>query len=372
MIRQGFEVLSFEGFGSAFETINNEDISVVITDLSMPDHSGLDVLKHCKEFSPDLPVILVTAFGTIEAAVMALKNGAFDFILKPFDQDELIRNVQKAIETRKRKNREPGMEIFDANGIGPVPVPLFGIEPSTQLLREQVARISSSRSNVFIYGEVGSGKRSVAHEIHRKSDRSNGPFVQVQCDAIPDIFQIGELFGMEKGPNPISYFSKPGAFELGMTGTILLDEVDALGKDSQNALFSALESEFFSRAHGAKRFPTDFRLIASSSKDITPLLNKGQFHEELYHLLSLEKIDLKPLRYRKKDIQTHLLPYFLQKSCRKRGIPSVTFDDSVENWFMSHHWKGNIGELERTVEKIVNLWVSGPITSDLLIRSGLL
>lgn len=371
LTREGYEVFSFDGFKSALETLNTEDVSVVITDLSMPEHSGLDVLKYCKEYSPDLPVILVTAFGTIEAAVTALKNGAFDFVLKPFDHQELSRILQKAIQTRKRRKREPALEMMNAQGVGPVPVPLFGDESSTVQLREQIERVSRSRSHVYMFGEVGSGKRSIAYEIHRKSDRVRYPFIQVHCDAIPPVFQVGELFGLEKGALPMNFFSKPGSFELGLGGTILLDEVDALGVEAQNALFSALESDFFTRVHGAKKFPVDFRIIATSSKNLTDKVKDGSFHVELFAKLSLEEIILKPLRERKKDIQTDLLPYFLERACRKRGIPTVQCDPVVEEWFMNQEWRGNIGELERTIEQVMNHWTSGSITSDLLSRTGL-
>ncbi len=370
LTREGYEVFSFDGFKNALETLNTEDVSVVITDLSMPEHTGLDVLKYCKDYSPDLPVILITAFGTIEAAVTALKSGAFDFILKPFDQDDLSRILKKAIQTRKRKKREPALEMMNAQGVGPVPVPLFGTEQSTIQLREQTERISATNSHVFMFGEVGSGKRSIAYEIHRKSDRARNPFIQVHCDAIPNVFQVGELFGLEKGAMPMSFFSKPGSFELGLGGTILLDEVDALGVEAQNALFSALENDFFTRVRGAKKFPVDFRIIATSSKDLSQKVKDGTFHVELYAKLTLDKIILKPLRERKKDIQTDLLPYFFDKACRKRGVPPVQIDPLVETWFMNQEWRGNIGELERTVEQLMNQWVKGPITLDLLSLAG--
>lgn len=368
--RQGFEVFSFEGFQQAITTLNTEDVSAVITDLSMPEHSGLDVLKYCKEYSPDLPVVLITAFGTVEAAVTALKNGAFDFVLKPFDQDELIRIIEKAIQTRKRRRREPALEMMSATAVGPVPVPLFGQDPSTVSLREEVYRISATRSPVFMKGEIGSGKRSVAYEIHRKSDRSRGPFIHVHCDAIPPVFQVSELFGTEKGPSPTSFFSKPGSFELGMGGTVFLDEVDALGVDAQNALFTMLENESFSRVHGAKIYPLDFRIITASSKDLDRRVLDGTFHVELYPRLTLEQIQLKPLRERKQDIRTDLLPYFIDQSCRKRGIPNPGMDPSVADWFVQQEWKGNIGELQRAVEKMMNHWVSGPVTVDLLHHLG--
>ena len=372
LIRQGYEVYAFEGLRQAMQTLNTEDISVVVTDLSMPEHSGLDVLKYCKNYSPDLPVVLMTAFGTVEAAVAALKNGAFDFVLKPFEQDDLNRIIQKAIQTRKRKKREPALEMMSAETVGPVPVPLFGQDPSTQQLRENVNRVAATRSHLFMQGEIGSGKRSIAYEIHRKSDRARGPFIQVHADAIPAVFQVAELFGTEKGPSPMSFFSKPGSFELGLGGTILIDEVDALGVEAQNALFTALEQERFSRIHGAKMYPTDFRIIAATSKDINRMVRDGTFHVELFALLSVETLILKPLRERKEDIRTDLLPYFIEKSCRKRGIPNPGYDSAVEDWFAGRDWPGNLGELERVVEKMMNHWSSGMITQDLLFRVGLL
>jgi len=370
LTREGYEVFSFDGFKNAMTTLNTEDVSAVVTDLSMPEHSGLDVLKYCKEYSPDLPVILITAFGTVEAAVTALKNGAFDFVLKPFDQDDLSRILQKAIQTRKRRKREPALELMNAQGVGPVPVPLFGKEGSTVLLREQVERISRTDSNIFMLGEVGSGKRSIAYEIHRKSSRSRAPFIQVHCDAIPAVFQVGELFGLEKGAQPMSFFSKPGSFELGLGGTILLDEVDALGTEAQNALFSALENDFFTRVHGAKKFPSDFRIIATTSKDISQKVKEGTFHVELYAKLTIEKVILKPLRERRQDIKTDLLPYFLEKACRKRGMPVAICEPAVETWFMNQEWRGNIGELERAIELLLNHWKKGAITVDLLSQAG--
>ncbi len=369
--RQGFEVFAFEGFTQAMETLNTENISVVVTDLSMPGHSGLDVLKYCKEYSPDLPVVMITAFGTVEAAVTALKNGAFDFVLKPFDQDELNRIIEKAIQTRKRRTREPALDLMSATAVGPVPIPLFGQDPSTARLRKDVARIASTRSAVFMSGEVGSGKRSIAYEIHRKSDRSRGPFIQVHCDAIPAVFQVSELFGTEKGALPTSFFSKPGSFELGSGGTILLDEVDALGIEAQNALFTMLENECFSRVHGAKIQPVDFRIIAASSKDVGRMVVDGTFHVELFARLTVEQIDLKPLRQRKEDIRTDLLPYFIEKSSRKRGIQVPACEQAVVDWFTLQEWNGNIGELERSVEKMMNQWTGGDITPDLLSRAGL-
>jgi two-component system response regulator AtoC len=354
LTREGYDVSCFEGFDAALPTLNTEDFDVVVTDLSMPGKTGMDVLSYCKQYSPDLPVILITAFGTIEAAVSALKAGAFDFVLKPFDQQELFRIVTKAIESRRRRKRDPMGDAMSAQGIGAIPLPLFGDEKSTRDLRTQVERISKTNSLSLMIGEVGSGKRSVAQEIHRRSDKARGPFVQLHCDAIPELFQMTELFGVEKGAMPMSLFTKPGSMELASNGTLMLEEVGSLSVEAQNALFSALESDYFSRVGGAKRFPVDFRLIATSTKDLSEAVRNGDFHVELFYKLSVETIHFKPLRERKEDIVTHLVPHFIERACRKYGIPTLVCSAEVLDWFKNQPWPGNLGELERKVEQVVN------------------
>jgi len=358
LTREGYDVLAFEGFDAALPTLNTEDVAVVVTDLSMPVKTGMDVLTYCKQYSPDLPVILITAFGTIEAAVSALKAGAFDFVLKPFDQKELFRIVTKAIESRRRRKREPAHDAMSALGVGSVPLPLFGDEESTKALRAQVEQVSKTNSTLLMFGEVGSGKRSVAQEIHRRSDHARGPFVQIHCDAIPEVFQLGELFGTEKGAMPMTLFTKPGAMELASGGTLMLEEIGALGVEAQNALFSALENESFSRIGGARRFPIDFRLIVTSSKDLAKAADEGAFHVELFYKLSVERFSLKPLRERKQDIVTHLVPHFIERACRKLGIPAIECSPDALAWFQNQAWPGNLGELERKVEQAVNRAVS--------------
>jgi two-component system response regulator AtoC len=354
LTREGYDVACFEGFDAALPTLNTENFAVVITDLSMPEKTGMDVLTYCKQYSPDLPVILVTAFGTIEAAVSALKAGAFDFVLKPFDQKELFRIVLKAIESKRRRRREPAVDPMSAMGVGMIPLPLFGDEPSTQQLREQVKVLSKLESPVLMLGEVGSGKRSVAQEIHRNSDHARGPLIQLHCDAIPELFQMTEIFGVEKGAMPMNLFTKPGSMELASGGTLMLEEVGALGVEAQNALFSALENECFSRVGGAKKFPFDFRLVATSSKDLLQAVKEGSFHVELFYKISIEMISLKPLRDRKNDLATHLVPHFIERSCRKLGIAPLPYDFEVLLWFRDQSWPGNLGELERKVEQVVN------------------
>lgn len=356
--REGYQVFEFESFDLAKDVLNTEDIDVVITDLAMPRVSGMQVLEYCQGYSPDLPVIMITAFGTVEAAVAALKNGAFDFILKPFDQGELFRTVQKAIQSRQRRKREPALELMSAQNLGPVAFPLFGSSPDTQLLRDKVALASKSSLPVLMLGEVGTGKRSIAFEIHRKSDRSRGPFIQIQADAIPEVFQKSELLGVEKGAMPSAMFSKPGVFELAQGGTLLIEEITSLGVDAQNALFSALEDEIYYRVGGVKRFPTQFRLIATSSKDWPQLTRSGQFHSELDLKLSADPLELRPLRERTADLQMDLVPYLIGRSAQRRGVPTPQVSAEVFSYLAQLPWAGNLGELERTLDRAFAKMVS--------------
>jgi DNA-binding NtrC family response regulator len=352
--REGYEVLSFESFDSAKLSLNTEAVDVVITDLQMPGASGMDVLNYCKQYAPDLPVVMITAFGTVEKAVAAMHAGAFDFVLKPFQNEELFRILAKAIQSRIRRRREPATEMMSAIGVGAVPLPLFGRSSGAIHFRGEVERVSKSAGSVLMTGEVGTGKRSVAREIHRKSDRARGPFIQVNFEAIPPVFQAAELFGIEKGANPMSLFTKPGAFELAQGGTLFLEEIDSLSIEAQNQFFVALETEFFTRIGGVKRFAVDFRIIATSSRDLISGLKDGSIHVELFQRLSTETLEFVPLRDRKDDLVGEFIPYFVEKAARNKGVPAPKCSAAVLEELSSREWRGNLGELEKTVTRAMN------------------
>jgi DNA-binding NtrC family response regulator len=357
--RGGYEVQAFESFASAKLALDTQDFDVVITDLQMPESSGMDVLGYCRQYSPDLPVILITAFGTVERAVTAMQLGAFDFILKPFQNEELFRILTQATESRIRRRREPATDLMSAVGVGPVPIPLFGSSPPAQALREEVDRISRAGGSVLLMGEIGTGKRSVAREIHRRSNRARGPFIQIHAEAIPPVFQATELFGVEKGADPAHFFSKPGALELATGGTVFLEDVDALTPEVQNRLFTALEDECFSRVGGMRRFPLDCRIITTSSRDFDTLIRDSRFHVELHYQLSSEVLFLKPLRDRREDLVSDFVPFFIERAARKRGIPAPRCSPKAQEWLLARDWPGNLGELERKVFQAVNRCDSG-------------
>ena len=203
-------------------------------------------------------------------------------------------------------------------------------------------------------GEVGTGKRSIAYELHRKSTHARGPFIHLNSDAIPPVFQLTEIFGVEKGATPMSLFSKPGSLELAQGGTLFIEEIGALGVEVQNELFAALEQEYFSRVGGLKKFPNDFRMIVTNGDDFSNAIREGSFHVELFHKLSVETIYLKPLRERREDIATHLVPYFVDRACHRLAVPKLTLPPEVVQWFKVQPWPGNFGELEKTVQQVVN------------------
>jgi two-component system response regulator AtoC len=363
MEREGFLAYAFASLKEAKSTLNEQDIDAVLTDLSMPEENGIDVLNYCKKYSPDLPVILMTAYGTVEAAVTALKGGAYDFILKPFEHEDLFRILRNAIQSRKRRKREPGLDPGElgrgeqspfTSVIGSVPVPLFGDQPDTLQLRKTVQLLTRTRSSAVFEGEIGTGKRSIAFEIHRRSEFARGPFVQLNVDAIPDAFQISELFGFEKGAMPLSMVARPGRLELATRGTLLLEEVSALSIDAQNALLLALENEYFCRLGGVKRFPMDLRILCTTTENLSAKVEAGRFNPELYQKLAVQVVPIQPLRCRQLDLVTHLIPYFLAKACQKRGVPLRQLSPDQFQWAKNQKWEGNLGQLERWVQQIVN------------------
>ena len=359
--RGGYEVQAFESFSAAKLSLDTQDFDVVITDLQMPDASGMDVLSYCRQYSPDLPVILITAFGTVERAVSAMQMGAFDFILKPFQNEELFRVLSKATESRIRRRSEPASDLMSAVGVGPVPIPLFGASLSAAGLRDEVDRISRGGGSVLLLGEVGTGKRSIAYEIHRRSNRARGPFIQIHAEAIPPVFQGTELFGVEKGADPAHFFSKPGALELAAGGTLLIEDLDALSPEVQSRFFTAMDDDFFSRVGGMRRFPIDCRIMTTSSRDFDAWVRDSRFHVELYYKLSSEVLSLKPLRERKEDIQSDFALFFIERAARKRGIPSPHCSPRAMAWLMARDWPGNLGELERKIFQAVNRCDSGTL-----------
>ena len=354
--REGYEVDTAEDGAEAWDMLVDDDYAAVVTDLRMPNLDGMSLLKRIAQRSPELPVIIVTAHGTIDTAVEAVKLGAFDFITKPFDQQELAKVVAKAVTTRRLSVSEttslPAREGQGRFGI-------IGQSPPMQRVFEIVEKVAATPSTVLITGESGTGKELIAKAVHEQSPRAAKPFIKVNCAAIPDTLIESELFGYEKGAFTGAVTSKPGRFELAHTGTLFLDEIGEISTEMQVKLLRAVQESEFERVGGVTTRHVDVRLITATNRDLARDVADGKFREDLYYRLNVVPIPLPPLRDRTQDIPAlvhHMLLKYAQR-LGKTGIERVA-DDAVE-LLSRYPWPGNIRELENVIERTL-LFCDGP------------
>ncbi|MFZ9594944.1 MAG: sigma-54-dependent transcriptional regulator [Bdellovibrionia bacterium] len=358
--KAGFEPLVFNDGKQALEALDSEEVDLVITDLYMPGLGGMEVLQFCQKHHPVLPVVVITAFGTVEAAVSSLKAGAFDFITKPFDQNELLTVVKKAVATHHQRQKEPIVFNLPFGGSGQVPqqesaVSISSIIGSSEPMQEVfklIGKISQSPSTVLVWGESGTGKELVAFEIHRNSTRAQKPFIKINCAAIPGTLIESELFGYEKGAFTGAVASKPGRFELAHEGTLFLDEVGEMPLEMQVKLLRVLQEQEFERVGGVNTIRVDVRIIAATNKDLKEEVKAGRFREDLFYRLNVVPIDLPALRDRKEDIDL-LIPYFLHQFNQKlmRGVTGIAPETLAA--LKQYSWPGNIRQLENVLERMV-------------------
>lgn len=381
--KAGYEVFCATKCEDALKWIEkNEELAIVITDLQLPGRSGMEILDVCKKIRPELAVIIITAFGTIEAAVAALKQGAFDFITKPFDQDDLLMIVKKAMLTHERGKNEPALTFSSEmhssrllTGSAPpvliLPSPnsfnsmIIGKSESIQEMFKIIGKVSQSPSTVLLCGESGTGKELVALEIHRHSLRAQKPFIKINCAAIPATLIESELFGHEKGAFTGAISSKPGRFELAHDGTLFLDEVGEMPIEMQVKLLRVLQEQEFERVGGVNTIKVDVRIIAATNKNLVNEVKLGRFREDLYYRLNVVPIHLPNLRDRKEDLDL-LVPYFLQQFNQKLKKNITTLTTSTLNALRNYHWPGNIRQLENVLERMVLMAEgTGLVVSDL-------
>ena len=347
--KAGYEVVAFNESSLVLKELAADDeFDVVITDLYMPGPSGMEVLEHCRVHRPQLPVVIITAFGTVEAAVSALKRGAFDFITKPFEQSDLLATVKKAVLTYEQSQKEPVSEPTAGASISSI----IGASAEMQEVFRMISKIADSPSTVLVYGESGTGKELVAFEIHRNSSRRDKPFIKINCAAIPATLIESELFGYEKGAFTGAVGSKPGRFELAHEGTLFLDEVAEMPLEMQAKLLRAIQEQEFERVGGIHTVTVDVRLIAATNKDLQAEVKTGRFREDLFYRLNVVPIELPPLRKRRDDIDL-LVKFFLQQfnSKLKKGISSIS--PEALSILRAHSWPGNIRQLENVLERMV-------------------
>jgi len=345
--KEGYGVLSASDGIEALELMKKEAVDVIVTDLKMPRLDGMGLLEHVVNHYPSLPVIIITAHGTVATAVDALKKGAFDYITKPFEQDDLKNVIQKAVRTRSCNQEEILLSQDELSRYG-----IIGNSPAIREVYAMIERVAPTTTTILLTGETGTGKELIANAIHAHSPRRNQPMIKINCAAIAASLVESELFGYEKGAFTGAVVTKPGRFELAHKGTLFLDEIGELPKDMQVKLLRVLQEQTFERVGGLKTIKVDVRLIAATNRNLLSDVREGRFREDLYYRLNVLPIHLPALRERKEDIPA-LTDFFLEKFNRKleRNIRGV--EEGVLEVFCQYDWPGNIREMENLIERLV-------------------
>jgi len=350
LAREGYEVHTAEDGERALAILREHHIDLVITDLRMPKMDGMALLRHAIEIDPDLPVVMLTAHGTVDNAVEALKTGAFDYITKPFDQTELRAIVAKGLRTRNLANAELGLDAR-----AHVEGAKFGIIGDSKPLQEMysvIERVADTPTTVLITGESGTGKELVARALHENSSRRDKPFIKVNCAAIPKDLMESELFGYERGAFTGAVNAKPGRFELASTGTLFLDEIGEIPIEMQVKLLRVLQESEFERVGGIKTIQVDVRLVASTNRDLKKEIAAGAFRVYLFYRLNVVPIELPSLRHRREDIPL-LTQHFIQKFNERLNKSVAGVEKESLELLRQYSWPGNIRELENVIERAV-------------------
>ncbi len=349
--RDGYDVLFAEDGEQALAMLSDHHVDLVISDLRMPKLDGMQLLKRVVENKPELPVIIITAHGTVDTAVEALKLGAFDYVTKPFDRHEFKHVVDKAARTVELTERDFASSHF---GAGPVERGRYRLIGQSQPMVEVysvIDKVADTPSTVLITGESGTGKELIARALHEHSSRRDKPFIRINCAAIPRDLIESELFGYEKGAFTGAVTSKPGRFELAHGGTLFLDEIGEIPVNMQVKLLRAIQEQEFERVGGVKTIRVDVRLVAATNRDLAEEIKEQRFREDLYYRLNVVQVRLPPLRERRSDIPL-LVEHFVlrfRERLHKKSLIGVT--DAAMDVLLNHGWPGNIRELENVIER---------------------
>ncbi|MBK7584567.1 MAG: sigma-54-dependent Fis family transcriptional regulator [Myxococcales bacterium] len=349
--RDGYDVHTAEDGEQALAHLAEHHIDLVITDLRMPKMDGMELLRRAVALDSELPVVMITAHGTVDNAVEALKTGAFDYITKPFDQSEVRAIVRKALRTRDLSSTEASHSP-EARPPADARYGIIGQSTAIQELYAVLERVADTPTTVLVSGESGTGKELVARALHENSSRRDKPFIKVNCAAIPRDLMESELFGYERGAFTGAVGSKPGRFELASGGTLFLDEIGTIPVEMQVKLLRALQEHEFERVGGIKTIRVDVRLVAATNSDLKKDIAAGTFREDLYYRLNVVAIRLPALRERRGDIPL-LVSHFVEKfnSRLKKSVKGL--EPEAEQMLVGHGWAGNIRELENMVERAV-------------------
>jgi two-component system, NtrC family, response regulator len=347
---EGFETLTANSGEEALEILENSDVDLLLTDMKMPKMDGITLLERIKEKDPELPVMMMTAHGTVEKAVEAMQKGAYNYIMKPFDNERLILFVNKAVAMYRvvKENRQLRSAVESQYSFGN----LIGKSKPMQDIFNTIQKVAPATATVLIEGASGTGKELVAKSIHFNSPRRNKPFVAVNCSALAESLLESELFGHERGAFTGAVAMKKGRFELADGGTLFLDEIGELSPSLQVKLLRILQEKAFERVGGVKPISVDIRLIAATNKSLKQQIGKGLFREDLFYRLNVVHIVLPPLKERIEDIRP-LVSHFIEKYAdeRWRDKPISHVEKEVERLLFDYDWPGNVRELENVIER---------------------
>lgn len=357
----GYDVTSAATGMSALDLIDREQYQVIVSDLFLPDKSGLDILQNVHKVSPSTDFIVVTGHASAQTAVRAMKEGAFDYITKPIDFDELKIVVSKALEKQKLLSenmylRRQLQGRFEFNNI-------IGSSPAMNLVFERMSRIVKTDSAVLVSGESGTGKELVARALHYNGPRKDQPFIAVNCSAIPETLLESELFGHVRGAFTGAIKDKPGKFEAANHGTIFLDEIGTLPLHLQAKLLRVLQEHEVERVGSNKTVKLHVRVISATNSDLENMVRRGEFREDLYYRLNVIPLHLPPLRERQQDI-VYLTSFFLEKQCRLMGRVPCSISKQALEALEQYSWPGNVRELENLIERMIVLTDANVITVD--------
>ena len=347
-LEDGFAVETAEDGHAALQRMHSGPYDIVIIDLKMPGMDGITLERRIREIDKDAAIIILTAFASVETAVEALKLGAFDYITKPVDPDELSNTVRNALKQRQleAENLQLKAKVSELT----LPSPIIGDSPRMRRVLDMISTVAGTDANVVIRGESGTGKELIARAIHVQSERRFFPIVAVNCGSIPETLLESELFGHEKGAFTGAQYRRKGKIELAHGGTLFLDEIGDIPTKMQIDLLRVLETHRFHRLGGNQEIMSDFRLVCATNRDLEALIAEGGFREDLYYRINVFVIDLPPLRDRPEDIPA-LTHHFVEKYAHAMGRPIKNVSPEVEGMLVSYAWPGNVRELENAVER---------------------
>lgn len=349
---EGYQVITADDARKGLELLQENDLDVVITDMKMPGIDGMEFMERVRLRTPDLPVIMMTAFGSVEKAVEAMRKGAFDYILKPFKNEELKLTISKAIDHYHliRQNRLFARELQGKYHFGNI------IGKSAQMKRifELIEKVAPTKATVLITGDSGTGKELIARAIHYNSPRKNQPFISINCGALPETLLESELFGHEKGAFSGAVSQRKGRFELAHEGTLFLDEISEMSTPLQVKLLRVLQEMEFERVGGTQTIKVDVRVVAASNRNLKEEAEAGRFRSDLYYRLNVVHVYLPPLRERLDDL-TLLVNHFLAKYAKENEQEPIGLSPGAMERLLEYQWPGNVRELENVIERAIIL-----------------